>query len=146
MNNRLVVVLLLLPIGALAQGSCEEQLQEVDRRIATGNYPDYNVQLARTMRDSLTQLCDMGMANEQMLDQMMDGFEDVLPVKSEEEKRAEREEKRKVAEASRNARKAAEAARVPPPSGLDNVSISGRPVANGFIDRSEDMLNFWAWD
>ncbi|MGI9264521.1 MAG: hypothetical protein ACR2QU_06310 [Gammaproteobacteria bacterium] len=143
-----VCILSALPTLVLAQATCEENLAEVDARIASGKYPDYNVQLAKTMRDSIAQLCDMGMANEQMLDQMMDGFEDVLPVKTEEERRAEREEKRKVAEASRAARKAEAIAReqARPDSGLDTVTGKGQSMGSAFVDRSEDMLNFWIWD
>jgi hypothetical protein len=146
MNYRLVVVLCLLPLGALAQGGCDKELKEIDRRIATGNYPDYNVQLAKTMRDSMAQMC--GMFDEQTLAQMMDGFEDVLPVKTEEEKLAEREAKGRAAEASRAVRKQAEAERERsrPSSGLENVTRSGRSVASDFIDRNEDMLQFWTWD
>ena len=46
----------------------------------------------------------------QTLDQMMEGFEELLPTKTEDELRAERKAKRAAAEASRDARKAAEAA------------------------------------
>jgi len=71
-----------------------------------------------------------------------------LPVKTEEEKLAERQAKRQVADASRAARKAAEIAQVQarPDSRLDSVTGQGRSVASGFVDRSEDMLNFWIWD
>ena len=146
--NRILIPALscLIPAGAFAQADCSEQLAEIDRRIASGNYPDYNVQLAQTMRDSMAQMC--GMFDEQMLEQMMDGFEDVLPVKGEEEKLAERKAKKKLAEESRAARKEAEAARerARPSSGLENVTRSGRSVASGFINRDEDMLHFWTWD
>lgn len=135
-----------LPALAFAQPTCEERLTEIDERIATGNYPEYNVQMAQTMRDSMAQMC--GMFDEQMLDQMMDGFEDVLPVKTEEEKLAERQAKKKLADASGAARKAADAAReqARPDGGLDSVTGQGRSVASGFVDRSEDMLRLWIWD
>ena len=122
----LLCVASILPSFAMAQATCGERLAEIDERIASGNYPEYNVQLAKTMRDSMAQMC--GMFDEQTLDQMMDGFEDVLPVKTEEEKRAEREEKKRVAEASRAARKAAAEAReaATPDSGLARVTGSGR--------------------
>ena len=141
-----VCVAVAMPALALAQPTCEERLAEIDERIASGNYPDQNVQLARTMRQSMAQMC--GMFDEQMLEQMMDGFEDVLPVKTEEEKLAEREAKRRVADTSRAARNAAKAAQeqARPDSGLDSVAGQGRSVASGFVDRSEDMLNFWIWD
>jgi hypothetical protein len=145
-NQTLTLIACLLPVSALAQATCEERLAEIDERIASGKYPDYNMQLAKTMRESMAQMC--GMFDEQMLDQMMDGFEDVLPVKTEEEKLAERKAKGEVAAASRAARKEAEAARerARPSSGLENVTRSDRSVASGFIDRDEDMLHFWTWD
>lgn len=135
-----------LPTIAAAQATCEDRLAEIDERIASGNYPDQNVQLAKTMRNSMAQMC--GMLDEQTLDHMMEGFEDVLPVKSAEEKLAERQEKKKIAEESRTARKAAAESRkaATPDSGLSTVAGAGRSVASGFVDRDEDMLRFWTWD
>jgi hypothetical protein len=54
-----VWVLTMLPTLVLAQPACEERLKEIDERIATGDYPEQNVQLARTMRESMAQMCGM---------------------------------------------------------------------------------------
>ena len=98
------------------------------------------------MRDSLDGMC--GMLDDATLAQLMEGIEEVLPTRSAEEQQAVKEAKRATAEASRNARKAATAAReqAKPDSGLAKVTGQGRSVASGFIDRNEDMLNFWIWD
>ena len=147
MNRILTPALLcLVPLAAQAQGNCDKEIAEIDRRIESGNHAEMNVQLARTMRDSLAGMCEM--LDDATLAQMMEGIEEVLPTRSAEEQQAVKEAKRAVAEASRNARKADAAAReqATPDSGLAKVTGRGRSVASGFVDRSEDMLNFWVWD
>ena len=127
-------ILIVFPATAFAQTDCSEELAEIDRRIDSGNYPEMNVQLAKTMRDSLAGMC--GMLDEATLAHIMDGIEEALPVKTEEEKLAERKTKGEIAAASRAARKEAEAERehARPSSGLENVTRSGRSVASGFIN------------
>jgi hypothetical protein len=139
-----VSILALAPLHALAQDDCDEEIAEIDRRIATGNYTDMNVELARQMRHSLQQMC--GMLDESMRAEFMEGIEDLLPTRTEAEQRAVREEKRAAANASREARKAAKASQSIPDSGLAGIAPSGRSLASGFVDRDEDMLHFWTWD
>jgi len=134
----------LVPVAALAVGDCSKELAEIDRRLESGNYAEMNVQIAKGIRDSLAGMC--GMMDEATLAHMMEGVEEVLPTRTEEEQRAVREAKSAVAEASRAARKAAEASRSAPDSGIKDVDSSGASVASGFVDRSEDMLRFWIWD
>ena len=82
----LLVASLLVSSPGYAQEDCSTELAEIDRRIATGNYPDYNVQMARTLQQSMTQMCAMMDASTRA--SMMEGIEDLLPIKSEEERQA----------------------------------------------------------
>jgi hypothetical protein len=143
-STLILTILVLTPVPVIAQTECDAEIAEIDRRIATGNYDEMNVELARQMRNSLQQMC--GMLDDSMRAQIMEGVEDVLPTRTEDEKRAIREEKRASAEASREARKAAEASQSMPDSGLNGITPSGHSLASGFVDRDEDMLHFWVWD
>jgi hypothetical protein len=134
----------LIPVGAQAQGDCGKELAEIDRRLESGKYAETNVQIAKGIRDSLAGMCSM--MDEATLAQMMEGIEEVLPTRTDEEQRAIKEAKSAVAEASREARKAAEASRSGPGSGIGGVDGSGASVASGFVNRSEDMLRLWIWD
>ena len=137
-------ILFLVPLHALAQADCDGEIAEIDRRIATGNYAEINVELARQLRDSLRQMC--GMLDASMREQMMESIEEVLPTRTESEARAIREQKRAEAKAAQDARKAAEASREVLDSGLSGVTVSGKSLGSGFVDRGEDMLHFWIWD
>lgn len=138
------LLLCLIPACASAQTSCDDELAEIDRRIASGDYPDMNVQLAKTMRDSFAGMC--GMLDDATRARMMEGIEEVLPTRSAEEQQAIKDSKRATAEASRQARREAETQRRAPDSGLGKATGSGSSVASGFVNRSEDMLRFWIWD
>ena len=143
MNKTLfLATLVLIPVGALA--NCDDELAEIDRRIESGSYPEMNVQLAKTMRDSFAGMC--GMLDDATRAQMMEGIEEILPTRSAEEQQAVNESRRAAAEASREARRTAEAEQVRPDSGLSDATASGESVASGFVDRAEDMLRLWIWD
>jgi hypothetical protein len=144
MKFGVAILIALVPLPVFAQGNCDAELEEIDRRIASGNYPEMNVELAKQMRGSIAQMC--GMLDPTLRAQMMEGIEEILPTKSEAEQRAEREAKRAAAESARAAREAEAAARKVPDSGADKLVASGRSVASGFVDRAEDMLHFWVWD
>lgn len=140
--------LVLLPLAALAHSDCDAELAEIDRRIATGSYPDMNVALAQQMRTSIEQMCPM--LDTATRAQMMTSIEDILPTRSEEERRADKEAKRAAAKAAREARRTAkESNRVSTKvadSRVMTVPNAGHSVASGFVDRNEDMLHFWVWD
>ena len=138
------VLLCVIPIVTQAQGDCGAEIAEIDRRIETGDYAVMNVQIATGIRDSLAGMCSM--MDDATLARMMEGIEEVLPTRTEEEQRAVKEAKRAVAEASREAREAAEANRPAPDIGIGDVDETGTSVASGFVDRSEDMLRLWIWD
>jgi hypothetical protein len=137
-------LLFLVPLTAFAAGDCDAELAEIDRRIATGTYPDMNVELARQMRNSLEQMC--GMLDDSMRAQMMEGIEEVLPTMTPEEQRADKAAKKAAAVAARDERQSARPASAQPGTTSSAVPQTGRSIASGFVDRAEDMLHFWIWD
>ena len=78
--------------SAMEQEACLERLESVDQRIASGTYPDQNVQTAKQMRGSIMQSC--AYLDEATFAQMMEGFEQLLPTRSESERLAHEEAKR----------------------------------------------------
>ena len=82
---------------------CESYLASIDQRIGSGKYPENNVALARQLRDALAQSCSH--LPEDQVAQMMEGFEQLLPTRTEEERlayeKAKREQRRTEVEASR---------------------------------------------
>lgn len=147
---RLVVTGLLLAISTsvLAQADCSAEMNEIDRRIETGNYPARNVQIARQMQQSLGQMCAFMDAGTRA--SMMEGIEDILPTKSEEERRAERRARSAELKAAREERKAREAeesqARAQRVSPVVRAAATGRRVAATLLDRGEVMYHTWTWD
>lgn len=131
---------------AASQAECENLLNDVDARIASGKYPAYNVQLAKQMREQMTALCPM--LPDDMLASMMDGFEELLPTLSEEQRRAERMARRDAETARRSDSRKDAIPPAPAPAPLANAVKAGKSVAAAFVDRSEDMLHFWIrdWD
>ena len=132
----------------MAQSDCSAEIAEIDRRIETGNYPANNVQVARTMQQSMAQMCAMMDAGTRA--SMMEGIEDLLPTKSEEEREAERRARSAELKAAREARKAREAgearareARVSP---VVRAPATGRRVAATLLNRGEVMYHTWTWD
>ena len=144
----LLVASLLVSSPGYAQEDCSTELAEIDRRIATGNYPDYNVQMARTLQQSMTQMCAMMDASTRA--SMMEGIEDLLPIKSEEERQAERRARSaelKVEREARNARDSADAkAREQRVSPVVRAAPTGRRVAATLLNRGEVMYHTWTWD
>ena len=131
---------------AASQAECENLLNDVDARIASGKYPAYNVQLAKQLREQMTALCPM--LPDDMLASMMDGFEELLPTLSEEQRRGERMARRDAETARRSDSRKDAIPPAPAPAALANAVKAGKSVAAAFVDRSEDMLHFWIrdWD
>jgi len=132
--------------GALA-ADCSADIADIEARSATGKYPEYNVNLARQMLASMTQLC--GMMDEGTRTAMFDGFEDILPTKSEEERRAERKVKSAEARVAREARKREKAEAVRNKPAVSPVLIAAptaRTVATKLFDRNDVMYHVWIWD
>jgi hypothetical protein len=133
--------------GELTAADCSEDVAEIEARIATGKYPEYNVNLARQMLTSMTQLC--GMMDEGTRAAMLEGFEDILPTKTEEELRAERKIKAAEAKAAREARKRerAEVERNKPAiSPVLLAAPTAKLVATNLFDRDDTMYHVWLWD
>ena len=141
----LITVLAMAPTNSMSQADCSAELASIDARIASGKYPDYNVQLAKQMRASLAQMC--GLMDESTRAAMFEGFEEILPTKSDAERQADRRARSEELKAARDALKQAEAAR---PLPADNEVLSAPPTARSiaatFIDRPDDMYHMWAWD
>ena len=55
----LVAMITLLPSLAAAQADCDEIIAEIDRRVATGKYPEHSVMMANTIKSSLPQICGL---------------------------------------------------------------------------------------
>ncbi len=140
--------LLLLSQPWVANADCSEELAEIDRRIATGRYPDQNVQVAKQMRASMEQMCAALPADARAA--MMEGLEDVLPVKSEDERRRERKarsaELKKEREARKRAQAEAERKRAAQVSPVVKSPPTARTIAAVELSRDEDMYYTHAWD
>ena len=93
----------------MEQAECEDRLRSVDERMASGKYPDSNVATAKQMRDSILQSCSL--LTEDMIDQMMEGFEQLLPTRTKEEQAAYEQARREQRRAEREAGRAEEDAR-----------------------------------
>ena len=89
---------------ALDPEACQERLKSVDDRIASGKYSAQNVQMAQQMRDSIMQSC--AYLDEATIGQMMEGFETLLPTKSEAERQADKDAKRVERAAQRDIERA----------------------------------------
>jgi hypothetical protein len=131
-----------------AEPDCSAAIAEIDRRIATGDYPAQNVQIAQQMKQSLSSMC--AFVDQGTLDAMMESVEDLLPTKTEEERLAERRARSAELKAERDTRKAAEAqaqaareARVSP---IVRAAPTGRRVAAKLLNRGEVMYHTWTWD
>jgi len=148
---------------ALDQEACQERLKSVDERIESGKYSDQNVQMAKQMRDSIMQSC--AYLDEATIAQMMEGFEQLLPTRSEAEReayeetrRAEREVQRETQRAAQEVKRAerarAEAERLekasqklPVPVVL-NQPPTGKTRMGRYVDRDDTMphLTIHDWD
>lgn len=126
---------------------CATMLADIDTRIASGKYPDQNVMIAQQMRPSVEQMCGL-MSAEQRAD-LFEGFEKVLPTRSEAEQEAIREARRAERKAARQARKAqkqaAEARRLAQQPELP-AEPGGRSIAAQYLDRPEPMYHVYVWD
>jgi len=143
----LMLIFALSPTTAADQADCSEELAIFDERIESGRYPDRNVQLALETRRVVEQMCSFLDDNTRRA--MMDGLEDLLPIKSKEEKQAERRARSAEQKAIREAKKlaAAQAKRDQPMvSTVILAAPQAKPSNAQFIDRPEDMNTFWIWD
>lgn len=133
-----MVLLALTPILVNAKATCEERLFEIDERLALGSYPADKVALAKQMRDSMAATC--GMLDENMLDNMMLRIDEILPPDDPDAKPMQ-------LDAQTAADDPAAAGKQPPAEKiLQPKAATGHSVAVGYVDRAEDMLNFWTWD
>lgn len=142
-----LLVLSVLPLQAMAQADCSKEIAEIEARMDSGNYPAYNVDMARQMLTSLAPMC--GMMDESMKAEFLESFESVLPTKSEEERTAERRARSAEAKAARETRKRAalEAERNKPPvSPVLLAAPTARSVASNLYERDDIMHQFWTWD
>ncbi|MGB5490346.1 MAG: hypothetical protein WBM76_05910 [Woeseiaceae bacterium] len=146
---------------ALDPDECEARLKSVDDRIASGKYSAQNVQMAQQMRDSILQSCPY--LDDATVDKMMEGFENLLPTRSEAErqaasdaKRAERAAQRDIERAELDVRRKERAEReqreaaVKPP--LVSEVLTRPPTANSLggehVDRRDGMYyaKIYDWD
>jgi hypothetical protein len=138
---------MLLPHIAIAQADCSTEVAEIERRIATGNYPDQNAQIARQLQESLGQMC--AFMDEGTKAAMMEGLEELLPVKSEDERRAEQRIKSAEAKAMRDARKREEQDAEksdPTASPVLLAAPIAKLVADHLFARDDMMYHTWTWD
>jgi hypothetical protein len=144
----LAALIAVLPGTPLAQEDCSEEIAEIDRRIESGQYPDYNVEMATQMRSALAELCPFMTSDSRAA--MMENLETVLPTKSEAERRAEQQARSAELKAEREARKAAEAkakkARAALVSPVVRTPPTARTIAATYLDRDERMYYTYAWD
>ena len=139
---------------ALDPEACQERLKSVDDRIASGKYSAQNVQTAQQMRDSIMQSC--AYLDEATVGQMMEGFEQLLPTRSEAERQAHEEAKRteraeqlevrraelEVSRKERAERERKEAALKPKPLPISEVlkrPPTAKSVFGEFVDRDDGM-------
>jgi hypothetical protein len=144
----LIATIVLLPSLAAAQADCDEIIAEIEQRVATGKYPEHNVMVANSIKTSLPQMC--ALMDEGTRANIMEQVEELLPTKSEEERRADRRAKTAKAKAAREARKreraAAEAAVVLSP--VLTAAPTARFISGQFIQRPDAMHYLFVrdWD
>ena len=145
-------------VHAMEPDDCLERLRPIDERIASGKYPEQNVQIAKQMRAQIVQTCSY--VDEAHFDQVMAGFEQLLPTKSEEEREADREAirlerqaKREQQSAELEAKRAAKAsqtveAKILPVSDVLISPPTGKTAIAKFIDRDDgmQMVTILDWD
>ena len=158
-------LVLFLATTALAQTDCSAEISEIDRRLATGNYPAEKVQMARQMQSVFEQMCPF--LDEAQRTDMAGSIEGILPTLSAAEREdwlAERSAKRDAEQfaerpaqraeserlkAARDAKK--EAARLaelnkPPVSPVLLAPPIARSLAARAIPRDEPMTQLLLWD
>lgn len=143
-------------VAAVSDSECNDAINDIDARIESGKYADQNVNAAKQMRDSLRQSC--AFLDAAMLEKMMEGIEQILPTRSEAERQAYEEAKRKEREARREKQKAereakkaerasqqAKAKKIPVSDVLKKPPTATTAIAR-FIDRNDDMNNVYILD
>lgn len=145
-------------VHAMEPADCLERLRPIDEQIASGKYPEQNVQIAKQMRAQIVQTCSY--IDEAHFDQMMAGFEQLLPTKSETEREADREAirlerkaKRERQSAELDAKRAAKVsqaveAKTLPVSDVLKRPPTGKTAIAKFIDRDDgmQMVTILDWD
>ena len=148
---------------AMEPEACLDRLKSVDDRIASGRYSDQNVQMANQMRDGIMQSC--AYLDEATIAQMMEGFEQLLPTRSEAERQAHEEAKRteraeqlevrraelEVSRKERAERERKEAALKPKPLPVSEVlkrPPTAKSLGGEFVDRDDGMYyaRIYDWD
>ncbi|MBT8084978.1 MAG: hypothetical protein KJN72_07125 [Woeseia sp.] len=138
-------------VAAVSESECNDAINDIDSRIESGKYSDQNVSMAKLMRDSIRQAC--GFIDAAALEKMMEGFEKVLPTRTEAENQAYEEAKRKEREAQREKQRAeleakraegasqqVETKKTPVSDVLKKPPTATTAIAK-FIDRNDDMRN-----
>jgi hypothetical protein len=150
----LVVLSGCLPAAmALDPEACQERFKSVDDRIASGKYSAQNVQMAQQIRDSIMQSC--ANLDEATISKMMEGFEYLLPTKSDAERqadrdagRAERSAQRDIQRAELKVKRAERAERERREALVEKPSVSevlkrsptAKSVFGEFVDRDDGMF------
>jgi len=146
--GRLLAILVLGPcaVASHAASDCTAQISVIDERIASGAYPQSTVELAMQMRQAIEQMC--GYLDEQALNAMVDGINDLLPVKTEEELKAERRARAAELKAERDARARGESTQPAQVAPVLEAPPTARSLAARFIERADDMavMLIWDWD
>jgi hypothetical protein len=135
---------------AIDQDECIKRLEPFDQRIASGNYPAQNLEIAKMAREQFLQSCPF--LDEATLAQMLDSFDQLLPTGTEaeieaarearrEERRAERKQQRAELEAKRAARAEArpQEVQLPPVSPALKAPPTAKTTVARFIGRDDAM-------
>ncbi len=139
-------------VAAVSETECNAAISDIDARIESGKYSDQKVNVAKQMRDSVSQSC--GFLDAATLEKMMEGFEQLLPTRSAEEqeavaaqkkkeRKALREKQRKELEAKRAEQAELEKNRVPekvlPIPAVLQKPPTGSTLKAQYIARDEGM-------
>ena len=131
---RTTILLALIGAPALAHAvdNCSKHLAEIDKRIGSASTSEYNLNLARQIRQSIEQMCPM--LDEKSLARMIDGFDAILGVDMDPAQFAPAFEQQQMAAAPNKS---------PPPKAQSGNLIppapTGRSLGARFIDRPEEM-------
>ena len=124
-------------VMALEPEACQDALQDVDARIASGDYPQQKTAIARQIRDGIIQSC--AFMDEAALAAMLQNLDQLLPLAAEPvvvspaEKAAERQAQRDEADrrqAEREKQRAAAQQRLAAEQSLISPIVQKSPTAN----------------
>ncbi len=163
----------LLATGVFAQSDCDELIVEMDRRIATGNYSEQNINGAKMIRSTFKGMCTQIGNNlpDDFMGDMQATIDDILPTTAEEERIATQEERRAAkdremeeVQADMDKREAAIQAEIrkkgawsqaekptvadlpQPVYAVLNAAPTAKSVVAQFVDRPDNMNNIYFQD